>query len=74
MDSDHEATEVAAEDDKVEAVEDNEVQPDPLPPPLALPPWLGPSIDTNNHLLQYYLPQVTGRLPGHYTTTKSGDV
>eukprot|EP00972_Heterocapsa_arctica_P009056 1333542-Heterocapsa_arctica.AAC.1 len=41
MDTDHEATEVAAEDDDVGSVEDHEVQPDPLPPPLALPPWLG---------------------------------
>eukprot|EP00972_Heterocapsa_arctica_P087519 12905648-Heterocapsa_arctica.AAC.1 len=57
IDTDHDATEVAAEDDEVEAVEDHEVPLDPLPPPLALPPWLGASTDTNDHLLQYYLSQ-----------------
>eukprot|EP00972_Heterocapsa_arctica_P014290 2102526-Heterocapsa_arctica.AAC.1 len=74
MDTDHKATEVAVQDDEVESVEDHEVEPDPLPPPLALPPWLGASADTNDHLLQYYLPQVPGRLPGHYTMTKNGNV
>eukprot|EP00972_Heterocapsa_arctica_P075323 11111913-Heterocapsa_arctica.AAC.1 len=71
MDTDHEATEVAAEDDDAKsAVEDHEVEPDPPPPPLALPPWIGASIDTNDHLLQYYLPAERGL--GHFTTTRSG--
>eukprot|EP00972_Heterocapsa_arctica_P041446 6110985-Heterocapsa_arctica.AAC.1 len=74
MDTDHDATEVAVQDDEVESVEDHEVKPDPLPPPLVLPPWLDASADTNDHLLKWYLPQVPGRLPGHYTTKKNGNV
>eukprot|EP00972_Heterocapsa_arctica_P064666 9541434-Heterocapsa_arctica.AAC.1 len=70
----HEETEVEVEDDEVEPVEDHEVEPDPLPPPLIAPPWIDASADTNAHLLEWYLPPLPGRLLGHYTTTKGGNV
>eukprot|EP00972_Heterocapsa_arctica_P058322 8605207-Heterocapsa_arctica.AAC.1 len=72
MDTTHDPTDLGNEDDDdKQAVADNEVEPDAsAPAPLALPPWLGASIDTNEHLRQYYLPEDRGL--GHFMTTKEG--
>eukprot|EP00972_Heterocapsa_arctica_P040339 5943085-Heterocapsa_arctica.AAC.1 len=62
-----------ADDDDAEQphVDDDEVAPDLTgPATLSLPPWMGASIDTNDHLRQFYMPADRGL--GHFTTMKNG--
>eukprot|EP00972_Heterocapsa_arctica_P039723 5853930-Heterocapsa_arctica.AAC.1 len=71
----HAPTEAMADDDDDEKppVDDNEVAPDLTDPAsLSFPPWMGASIDTNDHLRQFYMPAEPGL--GHFTTMKNGGV
>eukprot|EP00972_Heterocapsa_arctica_P104260 15366266-Heterocapsa_arctica.AAC.1 len=65
----HPPTKQMAEDNGEERppVDNNEVAPTD-PAPLADPPWVGASIDTNVRNQTYYMPAERGL--GHFTTQK----
>eukprot|EP00972_Heterocapsa_arctica_P028826 4241376-Heterocapsa_arctica.AAC.1 len=70
----HAPTEVMADDDAEQPpVDDDEVAPDLTgPATLSPPPWMDASIDTNDHLREFYLPADCGL--GHFMTEKNGSV